>query len=297
MKRLTPILPLIIIILTACGLLPAVPPTTTPTATVPSATPSPSETPTPTITPTPTLGPGASMTSPVDGMILVYVPAGSFLMGSTGYFGDEQPQHSVTLDAFWIDRTEVTNAMYAQCVQAGNCKRPRRNTSNVVDFYYGNDQYAGYPVIYVTWDDAQAYCQWAGRRLPTEAEWEKAARGTDGSIYPWGNNPPDETLANYGYKLHDVSAVDAYPAGASPYGALDMAGNVMEWVADWYSPDYYAQSPQAGPTGPDTGDGRGLRGGSWIYQPDGIRTAIRYSQPPDFFHFDIGFRCVVNAAP
>jgi formylglycine-generating enzyme required for sulfatase activity len=297
MRRLIPFFLLVLIALPACGFLPAAAPTVTPTATVPSATPRPSETPTPTITLTPTLGPGATTTSPVDGMTLVYVPAGPFLMGSTSGFGDEQPQHSVTLDAFWIDRTEVTNALYDQCVQAGACQRPRRNSSNVVDIYWANEQFANYPVIYVTWDDAQAYCQWAGRRLPTEAEWEKAARGADGATYPWGNQAPDKTLANYGHNLHDVTAVDAYPAGASPYGALDMAGNVMEWVVDWYSPDYYAHSPQANPTGPDSGDRRGLRGGSWIYQPNGIRAAYRYSQPSDFSDFEVGFRCVVNVAP
>jgi formylglycine-generating enzyme required for sulfatase activity len=296
MRHLTPILPLIVITLAACGF-GSVAATPTPTATVPSATPVASETPAPTITLTPTLGPGATASSPVDGMILVYVPAGLFLMGSTGGFGDEQPQHTVTLDAFWIDRTEVTNAMYAQCVQAGACQRPRRNSSNVVDTYYVNEQFADYPVIYVTWDDAQAYCQWAGRRLPSEAEWEKAARGTETAIYPWGNGPADETLANFGYHLHDVSAVDAYPAGASPYGALDMAGNVMEWVADWYSPDYYAQSPEANPTGPGAGDRHVLRGGSWIYTANGIRSAYRYSQTVEFSDYQAGFRCVQGATP
>jgi formylglycine-generating enzyme required for sulfatase activity len=296
MRRLIPTLPLLLIALAACEF-PSVLAAPTPTATLPSATPLPSETPTPSITPTPTLGTGATLTSPVDGMVLVYVPAGPFLMGSPSGYGDEQPQHTVTLDAFWIDRTEVTNSMYARCVEAGACQRPRRNTSNIYDVYYFGEQYTGFPVIYVDWEDARSYCEWAGRRLPTEAEWEKAARGTEGFIYPWGNDPADENRANFGHNLTDVTAVDAYPAGASPYGALDMAGNVMEWVADWYAADYYAGSPQANPPGPESGERRVLRGGSWVYQANGIRTAYRHSQAPDDADFQAGIRCAAEATP
>ncbi len=165
---------------------------------------------------------------------------------------DETPQHTVYLDAFWIDRTDVTNNMYASCVSTGACTAPistTSSTSTIISSYYGNSAFDNYPVIWVTWYDATAYCKWAGRQLPTEAQWEKAARGTDGRIYPWGNTAPDDTLLNYNASIGDTTAVSSYLRGASPYGALDMAGNVWQWVNDWYSDTYYRSSSSSNPLG------------------------------------------------
>ncbi len=302
-------IPLILLLLAACASAPPQP-TPAPTAPaaaapsqspIPSATSLPTDTPTATVTLAPTLGIGSTSTSPADGMVLDYVPEGNFSMGSADSDGmaypDEKPQHTVFLDAFWIDQTEVTNAEYAACVKAKACKQPRRVSSNVHDLYYGNATFADYPVIDVTWNDAVAYCQWAGRRLPTEAEWEKAARGTDGRIYPWGNNPPDGNLLNFNNLIHDVTKTGSYPSGASPYGALDMAGNVWEWVADWYGIDYYAHSPERNPAGPADGTLRVLRGGSWTYDPAGVRAAYRFQKDPTFFSYEIGFRCASGNGP
>ncbi len=228
-------------------------------------------------------------------MTLLYVPAGDFLMGSNDSdalaSSDEKPQHTVYLDAFWIDKTEVTNAMYAKCVSAGACQPPGGNGSNTRNSYYGNSQYDNYSVINVSWNDATAYCQWVGRRLPTEAEWEKAARSTDGRIYPWGNASPDPTLLNFNQNINDTTEVGKYPSSASPYGALDMAGNVREWVADWYDPSYYANSLAENPTGPSSGDRRVLRGGSWLNPWRDVRGANRYRDVPDIRNYDVGFRC------
>jgi eukaryotic-like serine/threonine-protein kinase len=243
--------------------------------------------PTPTLTDTPSLlsGPGATLVSEKDGMVMVYVPDGEFLMGSTdeqistavqdcvgqgssqsnceNWIGTESPQHSVYLDAFWIDRTEVANSLYAKCVAAGACDPLNDISSYSRTSYYGNSQFADYPVIYVNWNMASAYCSWAGRRLPSEAEWEKAARGTDGRLYPWGDQAPSSSLVSFAWNQGDTAEVGSYPAGASPYGALDMAGNVWEWVNDWYDENYYESSPSENPQGPSSGDDRGLRGGSW----------------------------------
>jgi eukaryotic-like serine/threonine-protein kinase len=283
----------------------------TPTPEAPTATPPPTrEPPTPappptreppTPTPKPALGIGSTMVSRKDGMTLVYVPAGEFLMGSTNadsMAGDrEKPQHTVTLDAFWIDRTEVTNAMYAKCVQAGGCEMPAESKSFTRDSYYGNPKYDDYPVIYVNWQQADAYCRWAGKRLPTEAEWEKAARGTDARVYPWGNEAPDSQKANYNNSGGDTTAVGEYPAGTSPYGALDMAGNVWEWVNDWADENYYGVSPGSNPQGPATGTSRVLRGCDWYNYGNviNLRVAYRAYYKPSVQSFGVGFRCV--AAP
>lgn len=199
---------------------------------------------------------------------------------------DEQPAHEVKLDPFWMDQVEVTNGMYQLCVQAGACRPPREFRSDNREDYFGNSEYRDYPVIYVTWSDANVYCEWAGRRLPTEAEWEYAARGTDKRNYPWGDEPPHEYNSNFMNLIGDTSRVGSYPEGASPFGILDMAGNVWEWVADRYRPDYYSKSPLENPQGPSAEEVfstyRVIRGGS--YQEDGIilRSANRnFIEGPD----------------
>lgn len=235
-------------------------------------------------------------TSTVDKMEMVYVPAGEFIMGAEDDTGNanEHPQHTVYLDAYWIDMTEVTNAQYEKCVVAGACTDPKNETSNTLKKYYGNDNHSQNPVIYVTWDQAKAYCEWAGRVLPTEAQWEKAARGTDGLFYPWGDEDPEYSFVNYNGKPGDTVPVGSYPDGASPYGALDMAGNVWEWVADYYGDQYYDISPLENPTGPESGKYHILRGGSWYNLKADIRTTIRSAVSADKAYYDTGFRCVLN---
>ncbi|PKN94827.1 MAG: hypothetical protein CVU44_03205 [Chloroflexi bacterium HGW-Chloroflexi-6] len=232
-----------------------------------------------------TIAPGATRIAPIDNMVQVYVPGGDFTMGSNVSGSDEKPAHTVYLDPYWIDQTEVTQGMYTKCQAAGKCGQP--SDSN------GGDNY---PVIYVDWHDANAYCTWAGRRLPTEAEWEKAARGSDGRQYPWGNAEPDCDRTNGGLKTNScvgrTVAVGSYPTGVSPYNALDMAGNVWEWVYDWYDNDYYHSSPHKNPTGPENGEYRVLRGGGWHVVADGLRSAFRTYYPPSSKYSTVGFRCL-----
>ena len=267
-------------------------PTATSVPFTPTAVPLPTETAAPTETPVsaPALGIG-SLIAGNDGMNLVYVPEGEFTMGSD-VNPDEQPVHKVTLDAFWIDQTEVTNAMYLKCVEADQCRPPVAVTSNTRSSYFYNPKFGNYPVVYVSWSDANAYCSWVGRRLPTEAEWEKAARGTDGSVYPWGNDEPNDSLISI--DALDTSQVAQYPAGASFYGAFDMAGNVWEWVADWYDDSYYQDSPSLNPLGPDSGSFRVLRGGSWFHLDGSDRSAERYQNGLRFNNALVGFRCSMN---
>jgi formylglycine-generating enzyme required for sulfatase activity len=196
------------------------PPTDTPTPVPPTPIPTPLPP-----TPTPTLGIGSTLVREKDGMVMVYVPGGTFQMGSADEDPDEQPVHSVTLNGFWIDRTEVTNAQYAHCVGDGICIAPVGSDSSTHDSYYGVSEFDDYPVIFVNWNRADTYCQWAGGRLPTEAEWEYAARGPDGNVYPWGNDAPHDTLLNYHQNIGDTTEVGSYPGGASWVGAMDMAGN------------------------------------------------------------------------
>jgi formylglycine-generating enzyme required for sulfatase activity len=261
--------------------------------------PPPSATLLPTVSSTPEFEPGATQLSSRDGMLMVYIPGGEFLMGAaesdTQADSDETPQHTVHLDGFWIDQTEVTNRQYVQCAAAGVCKSPYSLTSFTRTIYFNTEAYAGYPVIFVSWYDAMAYCEWAGRRLPVEAEWEKAARGQDGRTYPWGEQTDCE-LANYGGCKGDTVAVGGYLDGASPFGVLDMAGNVWEWVFDWYYGGYYQDSPLDYPTGPESGAYRVIRGGSWNDDISYLRTSSRYWYFPENARVSVGFRCATSEA-
>jgi formylglycine-generating enzyme required for sulfatase activity len=201
------------------------------------------------------------------------------------------------LDDYYIDKYEVTNARYQACVDAGVCQPPREMSSATRSNYYGNSDFDDYPVIYVDWDMAVVYCEWRGAQLPTEAQWEKAARGTDGRSYPWGEGI-DAILANYNYNIGDTTAVGNYEDGVSPYGLYDMTGNVWEWVADWYSGTYYQTSPSANPTGPASGQFRGLRGGSWLNEEEFVHTFTRgWNQLEYFQYVDFGFRCAKETVP
>ena len=221
-------------------------------------------------------------------------------MGSDNGNADEKPVHTVYLDAFYIDKYEVTNALYKSCVDANACAFPKFFNSNLRTTYYGDARYDQYPVIGVTWDMAKTYCAWRGARLLTEAEWEKAARGTDGRTYPWGEGI-DQSRANYNNNndpnyAGDTSKVDAYPNGASPYGVFDMAGNVWEWMADIYDANYYASLtlPIANPLGPASGAYRVVKGGSWDSNGYDLRSARRNWIDPSKANIYIGFRCARN---
>jgi eukaryotic-like serine/threonine-protein kinase len=242
----------------------------------------------------PKLGIGSTMIGN-DNMTLFYVPAGEFTMGNDNDSSNEQPVHTVNLDAFWIDQTEVTNAMYAKCIDAGMCGLPSGTTQ------YNDPDYANHPVVYVSWDQAVEYCTWAERRLPTEAEWEKAAswdaKNQTKYVYPWGNDSPNNNLLNYNNAVGDTTDVGKYSDGASPYGALDMAGNVWEWVNDWYSETYDPSSPTDNPSGPDSGQSRVLRGGAWDLINYEVRSARRLWGNPTYTDLNLGFRCAMSASP
>ncbi|MHB1354737.1 MAG: formylglycine-generating enzyme family protein [Anaerolineae bacterium] len=247
--------------------------------------------------PTPIQGEPLALTlAPGVEMVFVRVPAGEFTMGSSdadwGSDYDEKPQHKVHLDEYMIGKYEVTVAQYGAFVRATGY-----NASNDSSPAGKGD----HPVTMVSWDDAVAFCRWAsevtGRdvRLPTEAEWEKAARGTDARIYPWGSEPPDNNRCNYENKVGTMPVGSYSPAGDSPYGCADIAGNVWEWVSDWYQKNYYLTAPNSNPTGPTNGDSRVLRGGGWYGYCYYNRTADRtYSVFPDSRSYDYGFRCAVS---
>jgi len=265
-----------------------------------------------------------------DGAQMVFVPEGEFVMGSSlemsrdakklcesskgdsaraackaAAFTDERPAHRVALDAFWIDRTEVTNRQYASCVQAGVCDPPLLNSSFSRTSYYGDPAYDDFPVLNVLWDMAAGYCAWAQARLPTEAEWEYAARGPEDRVYPWGNdfdgsrlnycdvNCPllEDPSHNDGYA--DTSPVGAFASGASWVGAVDMVGNVREWVNDWLG--VYPSGETINPTGPATGESKIPRGGSWYDTPDDVRSTNRGGELLDYWRDNLGFRCVQDA--
>ena len=255
---------------------------------------------------------GSERSSSKDKMSQVYVPAGSFQMGGmdTAAAKDEKPVHKVELNGFWIDKTEVTNAMFMLCVQDGACNPPQNISSETHSNYFNNPEFNDFPVVNVTWEAARQYCEWAGRRLPTEAEWEYAARGSSINTYPWGEDAPDDTRANFNYANKDTSLVGSYPAGASAFGALDMAGNVNEWTNDFYNAGYYASNAANNPTGPEARAGyfnRVVRGGSYADPEVNIRLAKRSTvlgpNPEADFGSEaylgaysprIGFRCVTS---
>ena len=240
--------------------------------------------------------PIATKFSEKDGMVLVYVPKGEFFMGSDSGNPDEHPAHLVYLDAFWIDQTEITNRMYALCVASGVCTPPSKSSSTTRENYYNNFAYENYPVTYISWVQASTYCDWAARRLPTEAEWEKAARGTDGRRYPWGNDDPQENLLNFDRLIGDTTDVYKYTLGTSPYGVYDMAGNVYECVSDYYDANYYSNKVYNNPTGPEstTLNDKVVRGGSWLdrdnYTRSSTRSRLWFNNVDDPA---IGFRCVL----
>jgi formylglycine-generating enzyme required for sulfatase activity len=224
---------------------------------------------------------------------MVSIPAGEFTMGSQDGDSDERPAHQVYVDAFSIDVYEVTVGQYAEFLRSGEGRAP-------LDWKTMNQSaHQKRPVANVDWADAAAYCKWAGKRLPTEAEWEKAARGTDGRLFPWGNDPPTPFHANYGkagsHDYETLAPVGTLEAGKSPYGTYDMAGNVWEWVSDWYDSDYYKSSPSQNPAGPSMGGFKVIRGGSWTSSLRNLRSADRYWDPPSFrsLYFP-GFRCAKN---
>lgn len=221
-------------------------------------------------------------------MQMVLVPAGKFTRGSDRG-DDEKPVQQIYLNAFYMDKYEVTVGQYARYLEVTGMEEPP-------DWSIMNQpQHQRRPVVNVSWEDAVNYCKWAGKRLPTEAEWEKAARGTDGRIYPWGNEAPTRLHANYGRKDWDdhlaLTLVGSFEAGRSPYGIYDMAGNAWEWVFDWYDHDSYMASLGKNPIGPAKGDQKVVRGGSWLYVSDFLRSAHRFNAQPMNRHFGYGFRC------
>jgi formylglycine-generating enzyme required for sulfatase activity len=222
-------------------------------------------------------------------MPLVYVPAGCFIMGNNENY-NERPAHEVCLSAFWIGQMEVTNAQYAQCVEDGNCERPSGNVSQ-----YSDPAYADYPVVAVTWQNALNFARWFGGSLPTEAQWEYAARGPMSYVYPWGNARPNDIRANFG--VSGLMPADSHHEGASWVGALNMAGNAFEWVFDWYDFQYYAvpEANSTNPTGPQDGLERVIRGGSCSDDEWHIRSAYRGYLTPNSVDPRIGFRVVMPA--
>lgn len=307
MKKLIPVLAVLAIIASACGAGNAQPTAINLPTAFPSNTP-------PVINPTAEVGSGgdagSERVSSADGMPQAYIPEGTFRMGAMDEHSkaDEEPDHNVTLKAYWIDKLEVTNAMYMLCVQADACEPPQRFNSETRDQYFNNAEFNNFPVVYVTSHQAELYCEWAGRRLPTEAEWERAARGDDFRIYPWGDDRPDSSRGNFNYFVGDVTSVGQFPAGASPFGVLDMAGNVAEWVSDYYDANYYAQGVTMNPSGPGARSqyfNRVVRGGSFQDAFIDIRVAARASVRGSNINADdpysedflgtvspkIGFRC------
>jgi serine/threonine-protein kinase len=255
-------------------------------------------------------GVGSTKINKVDAAMMVFVPPGEFIMGSKDFDAqdDETPAHYVYVNGFWIYKNEVTNSQFAIFLNSDSNKP----TYGVTGMQIGDNDlriqqkdgawlvtsgYMEHPVVNVSWSIAQAYCEWSGGRLPTEAEWEKAARGDDGRKYPWGDDMPTCQKANFFGCGANTKPVGGFPGNASPYGALDMAGNVAEWVSDFYLADYYEISPYIDPHGPESGLDRVTRGGSWATPTKRIRVTDRSSLNPLMSNNNVGFRCVYSAGP
>ena len=221
--------------------------------------------------------------------LMALVPAGKFMMGSSMGDADEQPEHQVYVETFFMDTYQVTVGQYARFLDATSREAPPDWT------IMNRSQHQKRPIVNVDWADADAYCTWAGKRLPTEAEREKAARGTDGRTYPWGNEHPTKFFANVSQENWNnhgaLTPVGSFEGGKSPYGIYDMAGNVWEWVSDWYDPAYYKTSSSQNPTGPPRGESKVIRGGSWGSGPEALRSAHREIHSPSFRGLGTGFRC------
>ena len=223
----------------------------------------------------------------VDGTILVAVPGGTFIMG---YQGEDNPVHEVTVSDFWIYSTKVTNSQYALCVASGKCPAPDEKNNPL----WGDFSHANYPVTGVNYEQATEYCSFVHGKLPTEAQWEKTARGPEGNIFPWGDEAPACTLLNFLSCVGKITPINDYKDGVSYYSAFDMSGNAREWVLDWYSPSYYSQSPATDPLGPEIGEKRSVRGSSYQDGGDSSLAAHRFSLRPSENLSDLGFRCVVG---
>ncbi len=241
---------------------------------------------------------------------MIDIPAGPFMMGCSGgtyCISSSSPAHEVTLSAYRIGKYEVTAGEYQKCIDAGNCNNSNENEPHYMTSdggaypcNLGDELKKDHPMNCVSWYGAKAYCEWVGKRLPTEAQWEKAARGTDSIVYPWGEESPSceyavffpENDTSYGCGKGTTWIVGSKEKGKSPYGLYDMAGNAQEWVNDWFSETYYTESPTENPTGPETGDWRILRGGSYISSDIGLITTSRDAKVPYFKGCGyIGFRC------
>jgi formylglycine-generating enzyme required for sulfatase activity len=240
-----------------------------------------------------------------DGAPMVLIASGPFTMGSNDGLPNERPEHKVTLDAYYIDQYEITVGRYQKFIESAHRDVPPTWDDEAAQ------SLSDYPAVGMSWSAAAAYCKWVGRRLPTEAEWEKAARGTDGRRYPWGHMQPFVDIANYNRGLWVSEAVTLVPVnsgiegmsvrhglkegGRSPYGLFHMAGNAAEWVADWYDREFYLKSQDKNPTGPAMGEKRVIRGGSWADLPTALRVTARFSAEPEFEDRTIGFRCAMDA--
>jgi len=241
-----------------------------------------------------------------DGAPLKRIPAGEFLMGTSISKRDgsrnEYPERRIFLDAFYMDSLEITNGRYLEFVKATGHRIPEHPRDKTLTLWQGATVPAAFkdhPVINVDWSDAAAYCAWAGRRLPTEAEWERAARGTTGRRFPWGDAEPTRTLANYLNQWRNgggLEPVGSHPQGASPEGVQDLQGNVWEWVSDWYDPHYYEKGPLRNPKGPNEGTRKVMRGSGWESEAPLLRSAHRLSSDPKNRNHSLGFRCAIDAA-